>query len=99
MGYQNKIVQSISTRCLNAQYKNYNLKIVNSPIFQSEIGNYLSSDTHAAAVWYTNYTANKNIVSLRSKGDLDVSILAQEFGGGGHKNASGFSFNISQNIL
>ena len=28
-------------------------------------------------------------VSLRSKGDLDVHRLAGEFGGGGHRNASG----------
>ena len=28
-------------------------------------------------------------VSLRSKGDLDVRLLALEFGGGGHRNASG----------
>jgi bifunctional oligoribonuclease and PAP phosphatase NrnA len=29
-------------------------------------------------------------VSLRSKGDVDVREVAQAFGGGGHKNASGF---------
>jgi bifunctional oligoribonuclease and PAP phosphatase NrnA len=30
-------------------------------------------------------------VSLRSKGDVDVNAVAKEFGGGGHKNASGCS--------
>lgn len=30
-------------------------------------------------------------VSLRSKGDLDVRAIAGEFGGGGHRNASGFT--------
>lgn len=29
-------------------------------------------------------------VSLRSKGEFDVSGIAQQFGGGGHKNAAGF---------
>ena len=28
-------------------------------------------------------------VSMRSKGDIDVNAIAKEFGGGGHKNASG----------
>jgi phosphoesterase RecJ-like protein len=28
-------------------------------------------------------------VSFRSKGDIDVRSVAQQFGGGGHKNASG----------
>jgi uncharacterized protein len=37
------------------------------------------------------------IVSLRSSsdGDVDVSVIAKHNGGGGHKNASGFSFPIS----
>jgi phosphoesterase RecJ-like protein len=30
-------------------------------------------------------------VSLRSKGDIDINAIAKEFGGGGHKNASGCS--------
>jgi len=30
-------------------------------------------------------------VSLRSKGEVDVNAIAREFGGGGHKNASGCS--------
>ena len=30
-------------------------------------------------------------VSLRSKGDIDVRAVAQQFGGGGHMNASGFT--------
>lgn len=29
-------------------------------------------------------------VSLRSKGNIDVSSIAREFGGGGHKNAAGY---------
>ncbi len=29
-------------------------------------------------------------VSLRAKGQCDVSLVAAQFGGGGHRNASGF---------
>ena len=32
-------------------------------------------------------------VSMRSKGEVDVNVVAKEFGGGGHKNASGCSAN------
>jgi phosphoesterase RecJ-like protein len=28
---------------------------------------------------------------MRSKGEIDVNAVAKEFGGGGHKNASGCS--------
>ncbi len=34
-------------------------------------------------------------VSLRSKGDIDVSAVAHRFGGGGHPNASGFGLTGS----
>ena len=30
-------------------------------------------------------------VSMRSKGDIDINAIAKEFGGGGHRNASGCS--------
>lgn len=32
--------------------------------------------------------------SLRSVGDLDVSVIAKRFGGGGHRNASGFQMDV-----
>jgi nanoRNase/pAp phosphatase (c-di-AMP/oligoRNAs hydrolase) len=35
-------------------------------------------------------TATHREFSLRSLGDFDVSEIAKEFGGGGHKNAAGF---------
>jgi phosphoesterase RecJ-like protein len=30
-------------------------------------------------------------ISMRSKGDIDINVVAKQFGGGGHKNASGCS--------
>jgi bifunctional oligoribonuclease and PAP phosphatase NrnA len=33
--------------------------------------------------------------SLRSKGDIDVCEISREYGGGGHKNAAGFKFDVS----
>ena len=42
------------------------------------------------AVVYTREVGdNKFRVSLRSKGDINVAKVAEKFGGGGHKNASG----------
>ena len=32
-------------------------------------------------------------VSLRSKGEVDVRSVAASFGGGGHRNAAGFSID------
>src|SRR5690606_10715172 len=30
-------------------------------------------------------------ISLRSRGEVDIRVVAQQFGGGGHRNASGFT--------
>jgi phosphoesterase RecJ-like protein len=45
------------------------------------------------AVMYFRIVHNKTRVSLRSKGNIDVSLIAQNFDGGGHKNAAGLSIN------
>ena len=41
------------------------------------------------ALFFRELPGGKVKVSLRSKGELDVQNLASEFGGGGHRNASG----------
>jgi len=41
----------------------------------------------AACYWDT---ADGRVFSLRSDGDFDVAEVAKQYGGGGHKNASGF---------
>lgn len=58
--------------------------------FASEVGNILAKRTGTfGATSYTDKNGNLR-VSLRSIGDFDVSKLAKLYGGGGHKNASGF---------
>jgi nanoRNase/pAp phosphatase (c-di-AMP/oligoRNAs hydrolase) len=52
----------------------------------------LDSGTFGCAISYDGEN-NEFCYSLRSIGDYDVSIIAKYFGGGGHKNASGFKSN------
>lgn len=59
----------------------------------SEIGNELAKENGIGAVYWFNPKIRKYVVSLRSIGDKDVSVIAKNFGGGGHKNAAGFSTN------
>jgi phosphoesterase RecJ-like protein len=33
-------------------------------------------------------------VSIRSRAEFDVAAVAREFGGGGHKNAAGCTFDL-----
>lgn len=44
-----------------------------------------------AVVYMREVGQNKFRASLRSKGDINVARIAERFGGGGHKNASGLS--------
>ena len=44
-----------------------------------------------AVVFFKEHGPDDWRVSMRSKGDIDINAVAREFGGGGHKNASGCS--------
>ncbi len=72
------------------------IPVVNAPYTAiSEVVGELSQETEApfAVGWHVrpHPAAGSHVVySLRSKGDFDVSELAERMGGGGHKAASGF---------
>lgn len=71
----------------------YSVPVVNATDFRSEIANYLCKlhpDAPFAAAYYFDKNGDQNW-SLRSIGDFDVATLARQAGGGGHKNASGFT--------
>lgn len=74
---------------------NQEILAVNSNTNISEIGNILATDSldGIGAVWYFDGTCYK--YSLRSIGDVDTTVTSKQFGGGGHKNASGFSVDTN----
>ena len=49
-----------------------------------------------AANCYSQKSPKMEKWSLRSIGEFDVSLLATQFGGGGHKNAAGFTVDLSR---
>lgn len=61
----------------------------------SEVGNVLAERFKMPALMYT-IDGDRVYASFRSVGDLDVSLLAQKFGGGGHKNAAGFTMRVDE---
>ena len=65
--------------------------IVNSPITVSHIGNYIYEHEKypVAIIW--SRRKDKIAVSLRSNGKVDVSTIAQKFGGGGHRASAAFT--------
>ena len=67
---------------------------VNAPYaFSSNIGHKLALESKTFGAVWSQLAEGKIAFSLRSNGDeCDVSKLAECMGGGGHKNAAGFSF-------
>jgi len=56
--------------------------LINLPLTVKEI---------QAVVFFKENGPNDWRISMRSKGDIDINVVAKQFGGGGHKNASGCS--------
>ena len=56
--------------------------LINEPLTVKEI---------VAVVFFKEHGPGDWRVSMRSKGAIDINAVAKEFGGGGHKNASGCS--------
>jgi oligoribonuclease NrnB/cAMP/cGMP phosphodiesterase (DHH superfamily) len=76
----------------------YSIWAANLPYtMSSDAGNMLCKVKDAgpfgACYWDT---PEGRVFSLRSIGDFDVSEIAKSYGGGGHKNASGFKLNWEQ---
>jgi len=68
---------------------------VNTSVHMSEVGHALANKSESfGMIWYLGENGEAK-VSLRSNGDYDVSLIAKCFGGGGHKNAAGFSVPIA----
>lgn len=88
--------QMVEAHCRRARWielGGYRVLAVNASDLRSEIANRLCSqypELPFAAAYYDTREGYRSW-SLRSVGDFDVAALAKRWGGGGHKNASGFT--------
>lgn len=92
VNYKDELIKRIieeSTKTV--EFEGYQVLAVNAPHeFASRIGETLYVQKPPIAIMW--YEGNDGIhVSLRSDGSVDVSKIAEKFGGGGHKAAAGFS--------
>jgi oligoribonuclease NrnB/cAMP/cGMP phosphodiesterase (DHH superfamily) len=70
------------------------IPLVNVPyVGVSEVVGKLAEAALFAVGWFQRQDG-KVAISLRSRGDFDVSALAERHGGGGHKNAAGFQLDV-----
>lgn len=71
---------------------------VNSGVFVSQVGNALYKKMPPMGIVWSKRNG-KLIVSLRSTKAVNVAKLAERYGGGGHKQAAGFSMKIKNNKI
>lgn len=88
--------QQVETICKDAEMipiAGYQIPIVNTSVHFSEIGEYLLEQNPDVpfAGYYYDRNDGKRQWGFRSKGDFDVSEICKKMGGGGHKNAAGFT--------
>lgn len=75
-------------------FEGHEIPVVNAPyINTSELVGHLAESSLFAVGWFQRGDG-KYQYSLRSRGEFDVSELAKRFGGGGHKNAAGFTVDV-----
>ena len=95
--YQDYLLKRILSQAVLVEFEGYKVLAVNSPILISEAGNLLCKKRPPIAiVWSFNSTKKK--ISLRSDGSIDVSKIAEKYGGGGHKGAASFALPIDTDL-
>lgn len=89
--YERQVIERVMERAGRVLFEGMEVYAVNSSykILTSELGHQLTQKTGLLGiVWYEESGELK--ISLRADGNIDVSKIAQKYGGGGHKNAAAF---------
>lgn len=95
--YQQALVRRLMNDARGVSLGGHRALVVNSPVFASKIGDYIIKIPKAkiGIIWSLQKDGNVR-VSLRSKKPLDVSRIAQKYGGGGHPRAAGFLWDVKK---
>jgi oligoribonuclease NrnB/cAMP/cGMP phosphodiesterase (DHH superfamily) len=98
--YKESLIKKISRYSENHKIAGYNLYIINTSILQSDICNYiLNSRQSDIVIAYYKYNDFYKCSMRVSREDIDASLIAKNFGGGGHPKASGFSIPSVQDLF
>ena len=90
--YSKTVIKKVCDKAVPKKLQGYNVMVVNSSHWMSEIGARLAPDCDFALIWYYDHAIQAVKVSLRAFHDnIDVSEVSKKFGGGGHKKAGGFT--------
>ena len=90
------IHESIKAAAYRMTIAGHNVPVLNAPYcWSSDAGHIMCQDEPFAACYWD--TPDGRVFSLRSSNDgLDVSVIAEQFGGGGHVHAAGFRLGFDE---
>lgn len=95
---ENKLIKEIAEGGAQpVKFQGIQVYAVNSPIFESELGNLLNIKYPPMAIVWSEKDGSRK-VSLRSNGQVNVSEIAKKFGGGGHVRAAAFKMDIKKPV-
>lgn len=99
LAYSKTVVKKVCEKAILKKMNGKDVMVVNASHWMSEIGARLAPDCDFAMIWYWDHEDQHTKVSLRAFHDaVDVSEIAKQFGGGGHKKASGFQLSKDKHI-
>ncbi len=98
------LVSSVPSKVKVVSYRGFKAGVINATHLVSELGNEICKneelDVHLAILFFyvsENSGPGSWVLSFRSSAtsEVDVSLLAKDLGGGGHKNAAGAKVDLS----
>ena len=99
LAYSKNVISKIAKNAAPRKIDGKDVLVVNSSHWMSEIGNSLSTRCDYALIWYYDHGTRQVKASLRAHHeDADVSEVAKRYGGGGHRQAAGFSLHPGEGI-
>lgn len=88
--FKNRQIEDACRNATEIELAGHKILAVNATVNFSEVAGKLAENRPFGAAWFYR-TDGKKQWSLRSRdGGVDVSEVAKQFGGGGHRNAAGF---------
>lgn len=87
---ETKIIDELTADAELVEFEGFRCFAANSPMLVTGIGTELVRRNPPISIVWAKRGGHYR-VSLRSVGEVDVAKIAQKYGGGGHKNASGFT--------
>lgn len=91
------LTNRIVSKASKIKFKGHEVLAANTSVLVSDVGAKLYEENPPFSVmWYKGHGILK--VSMRSNGDIDVSEIAKEYGGGGHPQAASFKLDINEDL-